>query len=334
MKTHEQASYLKLDGVRRFAGSRARAGHGHEPVDASGEQVTIESGPLSLTVVTAGGGLRELTYGDWHVLDGYARDEVAPGAAGQPLIPWPNRLAGGSYEFGGMTYNVPWNEPSKRNAVHGFARWMTWRVERHEQSRARLSLVMYPRQGYPFVLRVVIDYKISRRGVTVATTARNLGRTALPYAAGFHPYLSTGATSIDDCLLEVPAATWLTTDRRQIPTGHAPVAGTRYDFRALRRIGAARLDTAFTDLRRDADGRVRIRLSDARGSRRVALWMDESFGHVMVFTGDTLSDGSRRRRGLAVEPMTAAPNAFRSGDGLRILEPGESFESRWGIEVG
>ena len=30
---------------------------------------------------------------------------------------------------------------------------------------------------------------------------------------------------------------------------------------------------------------------------------------------------SRRRRSLAIEPMTCAPNAFVTGDGLRVLEP-------------
>ena len=50
----------------------------------------------------------------------------------------------------------------------------------------------------------------------------------------------------------------------------------------------------------------------------------------MVFTGDSLPiDG---RRSLAVEPMTCAPNAFRSGDGLIRLEPEETQTGTWGIE--
>jgi aldose 1-epimerase len=49
----------------------------------------------------------------------------------------------------------------------------------------------------------------------------------------------------------------------------------------------------------------------------------------MVFTGDDLPDVARR--GLAVEPMTCAPNAFRSGDGLIVLEPGETHLGSWGI---
>jgi aldose 1-epimerase len=50
----------------------------------------------------------------------------------------------------------------------------------------------------------------------------------------------------------------------------------------------------------------------------------------MLFTGDTLAPPARRR-GMAVEPMTCAPNAFQSGDGLIILEPGASHVANWGI---
>ncbi len=51
----------------------------------------------------------------------------------------------------------------------------------------------------------------------------------------------------------------------------------------------------------------------------------------MLFAGDTLPDHARRRRGLGVEPMTCAPSAFHSGEGLQRLGPGEWFTSSWGI---
>jgi galactose mutarotase-like enzyme len=38
--------------------------------------------------------------------------------------------------------------------------------------------------------------------------------------------------------------------------------------------------------------------------------MNRAFKWLMVFTGDTLAP-ERRRQGLAVEPMTCPPNAFR-----------------------
>jgi aldose 1-epimerase len=59
--------------------------------------------------------------------------------------------------------------------------------------------------------------------------------------------------------------------------------------------------------------------------------MDDTYSYLMLFTGDTLPP-DRRRRGLAAEPMTCAPNAYQSGDGLRTLAPGERFTGRWGIQ--
>ena len=81
--------------------------------------------------------------------------------------------------------------------------------------------------------------------------------------------------------------------------------GTPLDFRAPRAIGAVRLDHGFADLERDGDGLAWVRIATAGGGRRAALWMDGAYRYVMVFTGDTLAP-ARRRRGLAVEPMSCA----------------------------
>ena len=64
----------------------------------------------------------------------------------------------------------------------------------------------------------------------------------------------------------------------------------------------------------------------------VTLWMGDAYRFVMVYTGDTLAV-ARRRRGLAVEPMSCAPNAFESGDGLIRLEPAQAHTAEWGIEI-
>jgi aldose 1-epimerase len=59
--------------------------------------------------------------------------------------------------------------------------------------------------------------------------------------------------------------------------------------------------------------------------------MDESYGYVMVFTGDPLPDVNRRS--VAVEPMTCPPNAFRTGVDVVTLEPGKELESVFGISL-
>src|SRR5665213_2744574 len=72
---------------------------------ASGEQVKLTSGRLRLTVVTVGGGLRELTCDGWAVLDGYGSDEVALGSYGRPTTPVPRWRA--ERVWGGFRSDCP-----------------------------------------------------------------------------------------------------------------------------------------------------------------------------------------------------------------------------------
>jgi aldose 1-epimerase len=62
----------------------------------------------------------------------------------------------------------------------------------------------------------------------------------------------------------------------------------------------------------------------------VELWADERFRYCEVFTADTLP-GRRRRRALAVEPMTCPPDAMRSGTDLVVLDPEGQFRASFGI---
>jgi aldose 1-epimerase len=118
-------------------------------------------------------------------------------------------------------------------------------------------------------------------------------------------------------------------NERGIPTGEAAVEGTEYDFWRPRLIGDTKLDHAFTDLERDAQGIARVELRDATSGRGADVWMDETYRYVMLFSGDPLPDVSRRS--LAVEPMTCPPNAFRSREALVRLEPGRTCTTAWGI---
>ncbi|HEY1688945.1 MAG TPA: aldose 1-epimerase family protein [Solirubrobacteraceae bacterium] len=307
------------------------------PLPPSGRQLELTHGEQRAVVVEVGGGLREYELAGQAVLDGYAESERCRSGRGQILLPWPNRLRDGRYEWAGERQQLPLSEAARGNAIHGLVRWANWTVAERSQAHATMAYVLHPQDGYPFMLDLRVAYSLGEDGLTVQTTATNVGAEACPYGVGAHPYLTVGAETIDDCVLRAPAGRRLLADERAIPVGSEAVDGTEYDFRTPRRIGAQQLDTAFADLQRDPDGLARVTLASvtsetAQLPRSLTLWLDGAYSHLMLFTGDTLPDTNRRRRSLAVEPMTCAPNAFQSGDGLRRLEPGESFTSHWGIE--
>jgi aldose 1-epimerase len=285
-------------------------------------------------VVEVGAGLREYEVDSQPVLDGYPIDRLADGGRGQPLLPWPNRLADGRYEFGGRTHQLPIDEVSRHNATHGLTRWQNWRAVAHTPEHIRLELVLHPRPGYPFTLQLQIEYVLGQDGLTVRTSARNLGREQLPFGAGQHPYLTAGTQLVDRARLEVPAQSRLELDpERRLPTSRTlPVAKSDFDFRQARPIGALALDECYADLVRGPDGRARVLLSAVDSGRSVTVWLDEHYKYVQLFSGDTL-EADRRRHGLAIEPMTCPPNAFRSGTDLIVLQPGDGVQLEWGIQL-
>lgn len=280
-------------------------------------------------IVEVGGGLRSYSANGLELVDGYPADAMASSARGEVLIPWPNRIEDGSYEFEGRRLQLPLTEPEAHNAIHGLVRWASWSVAAHEPDRAVVEHVLRPQPGYPFALALSVEYAVSAGGLEVRTTATNVGVDACPFGSGAHPYLTAGTELIDPLELRVPARAVILSDGRGLPVERTTVEGTDYDFREARPLGSTVLNNAYTDLERDEDGRARIELRDPESGIGLGLWLDESYPYAQVFTGDPLPDVARRS--LAVEPMTCPANAFRTGEALIRLEPGQTFTSAWGI---
>jgi aldose 1-epimerase len=306
-------------------------------VPLTGQQYEIEAGHYRASVTELGAGLRELAFRGQPLIAGYEPDELPPAAAGALLAPWPNRIDGGRYVFGGTEFQLALTEPAHENAIHGLTRWTAWTPVTHAAGTVVLRSAPHGYQGYPFCVEIDAEYRLEAdTGLHVAITARNRGGVAAPYGTGSHPYLTVRAPSVDDCQLTVPADRWLPMDDRGIPSGpEAPVADTAYDFRQPRVIGGTQLDHALTGLERDGEGRAWAQLAADGGlaaAPRVGLWAGPGYRWLQVFTGDSLGP-ERRRKAVAIEPMTCPPNAFVTGDDLIVLEPGQSVTHTWGIQA-
>jgi len=297
----------------------------------SGRQYEISAGDYAAVVVEVGGGLRELSCGRRALIDGYPGDAVPDGSRGQVLAPWPNRLRDGKWSWDGEDLQLPVDEVMYRNAIHGLVRWAGWTLESHGVQRAVLSYRLHPQPGYPFTVDFRVEYTVDRHaGLTVELSATNPGATCVPVALGMHPYLLPPTSRpLDECTILIPAGKRALVDARGIPQSTESVEGTSHDFRAARRIDGHVLDTAYTDLTPDSDDLVRVVLLTEDGSG-TEFWTESTTKWLQVYTGDTLALGVRRRS-IAVEPMTAPPNALASGDDVMVLEPGRSLSLRWGL---
>jgi aldose 1-epimerase len=299
-------------------------------VPLSGLQYRIAASAFHATITEVGATLRSFTADGIDVVDGFPLDEMSTAGRGQILAPWPNRLADGRFSADGHDATAALDEPSRGNAIHGLVRWLPWRHLSGDDSAVVLGCVLHPQPGYPWRLALQVAYALDGDGLTVTTTAENRSDLPAPFGIGFHPYVTLG-TGIDEAFLTIPAASRLRTDERGLPTTEEPVAGSTFDFTNRRQIGATQLDTAYSELERGDDGRVRVVLEDRAEAERVTVWADREFHHLMVYTGDTLEPVLRRRRGIAIEPMTCPPNALATGSGVIRLQPGGSWTASWGI---
>ncbi len=293
-------------------------------VAPSGEQLEIAAAGYRAVITECGAGLRVLEHDGRHLVAGYPEDAPCSSGRGQLLLPWPNRICDGRYDFDGVRHQLPLTEVERGHASHGLTRWDAWTVGQHLGDSVTLAHRLMGRPGYPWTIDLTAIYAVSDRGLDVEMTATNRTDRRAPYAAGAHPYLSAGPGDLDTWELTLPAATVLETDDRLIPTVEVDVTGSELDFRTPRPIGDLVVDAAFGGIERDDDGWGEVRLRGPHGD--VVLRVDEHCGWFQVFTGPP-----GRRDGLAVEPMTAPPNAFATGRDLLVLEPEEPVTVRWQI---
>jgi aldose 1-epimerase len=294
----------------------------------TGQQFTISAGEHEATIVEVGAGLRRYAHGGVDVTCSYGKDVMPPKCCGGTLVPWPNRLRGGQYTFDSAAQQLALTEPAAGNAIHRLGRWVRWTAVRHEASTVTLGVDLVPQSGWPFELRVEVTYElVAADGLTVTTTAHNTGTGRAPFGAGFHPYLSTRGASLHETTVTLPARTRLLVDDKQIPIGSEPVDGTPHDLRVGHPLGALRMDDCFTDLRFNG-GRGVAEVRSSGGGARV--WFDEMFGYLQAFTLEEFP--GLGAPGVAVEPMTCAPDAFNSGAGLIVLEAGDEWTGAWGIQ--
>jgi aldose 1-epimerase len=295
----------------------------------TGAQIALRRNGASAVVTEVGAGLRSWCVDGAELLDTFPGGAPADSYRGKVLAPWPNRVRDGRYAFGGAEHRLALNEPERGAALHGLVLDERFAVVARATHAATLACDLRPRPGYPFALRVEVEYSLGEAGLSWARRAPNTRGGPAPFGGGLHPYLRGRA---DDWVLEIPAATRVPVDERMLPSGPpVPIAGEADDFTRARAIGAQRIDTCFGDLARDGDGRARVRL--AGPEREIEVWLDERFRFVHVYTADAVDDPARARAGIAIEPITCAPDAFNSGAGLEVLEPGAAVTARCGLQA-
>lgn len=301
----------------------------YDPDETEGpEEITVTRGGQRATVTSLGGALRSYEVDGREVIVGFEAGEPTPGMHGAVLAPWPNRLDGGRYVFGGTAFEVPVNEPERNTANHGFAHDLRWSLTSTDVM-VKATVELHDLPGYPFPIGLTARYALTEAGLTVTVGVINEGPVLAPFGIGFHPWLSPGDARVDECTLSVDASGWLETDDRLLPVGVRPLPD-ELNFRTPRRLGTTVLDDCFTKALRDDTGRSWVRLSSPDG-KTAAIWSRAPLDYWQLCTGDFPDLGPLARAGVAAEPMSCPANALASGDHLVRLHPERTWMVAWGL---
>lgn len=292
--------------------------------------LVLAVGDVVATVSRRAASLRGLVVHGVTIVEPTAHRSDPPGMSGAVLVPWPNRVEGATWTHEGRALTLPVNEPEHGHALHGLLSDADFDIEHAGPDRAVLAGHIDPSPGYPFALEVRVEYTVLARGLRTDVGISNVGGSPAPVAVGAHPYLRVGGWATADLVTSIDADYEWELDAAHIPRRRRPARSVD-DPRATHPVAEAP-DHALYERRAENRSTVRHVLAAPDG-QLVELLVDHSMRWTQWYVEQSLDTSDGPRRALAIEPMSAPPNALRTGEGLRMLQPGESDSWGWTLRL-
>jgi len=262
-----------------------------------------------------------------------------PELSGIPfLAPWANRLNeqgfwanGKKYTFNMILGNVHGSLP-----IHGMLSssplWEVMEVTADRQSAHVTSRLQFWRDPdlmaqWPFAHEYEMTYRLADGVLEVRVTVTNLSSNPMPVVLGFHPYYRIPGIPRDNWIATLPARKIVVADDRLIPTGELKP----FDLPNPLPLKGHSLDTGFTDLDRDADGRAHFSIES--GGMKVETLFGAKYPVAVVW--EPPAPEGQTRDFICIEPMTgitSAVNLQHEGKyaALQTVAPGAKWsESFW-----
>jgi aldose 1-epimerase len=296
----------------------------------SGDRITLARDTAAAEIGLVAAVLCELSVGGVRLTETVPPDSLPPMGCGIVLAPWPNRVRDGRWMLDGEPQQLDLTEPALGNASHGLLRNTAYHVLERRPDVVRLGAHIPAQHGWPFALDTWVRYALEPDGLTVTHGARNVGDRPAPWAVGAHPYFRIGETPVERLTVVVDRPEYLELDDRLVPVAVRQVADTPFDLRSPRTLADVDVNVAYGDSEAFI-GRSEAAWLRAPDGSSLALWLDEEFTWIQVYTPRDVPRADGKGPAIAIEPMSAAPDALNSGRGLVWLAPGTEWQASWGV---
>jgi aldose 1-epimerase len=262
-----------------------------------------------------------------NIVDGFkdvadAKTEMNNGFKSAKLSPFVCRLRAGKYRFEDRDFTIEGFHLSG-HAIHGLLCHAIFELTAQgaDTDKAWATLTHEYKatdKGYPFPYTIAITWTLHKNHyLTVTTTVTNLHDGAIPFSDGWHPYFATD-TGIDSSMLSFNTNRKLVFDDELVPTG-AEEKDDRFLAGAL--LDGIQLDNCFV-LPANEQGYCLL-----KGKKiSIRIEPDASYPYLQIYTPP-------HRKSIAIENLTAAPDAFNNKIGLRYLQPEEIFSCSTGYRI-
>ncbi len=296
----------------------------------SGEFVEIITGfgaVLNNFVINTGSSLQS-------IIDGYdSQDDLQINYnqkfKGAKLFPFANRIKNGKYNFNGREYQLNMNFPHENNSIHGFLLDKKFEVadQTADEFQATLGVELKYKgnePGFPFRFNIRLNYTLTQDNhLTLETIIKNVDNITFPIVDGWHPYFTFG-DNIDNVQLELKSLYTLEVDNCFIPTG---TFIEHKEFNKLKQIGESCFDNCFRV--KENGGMTKTVLFNPVNSTGIEIWQEtgeHKYNFVQVYIPPS-------RKSIAIEPMTAPPDAFNNQQDIIVLQPSTTIRTRCGINI-
>ena len=257
--------------------------------------------------------------------DSLADFEDHGGFYGATIGRYANRIAGGSFELDGVTWQL---NDTGRNTLHGGAGLhnLVWESADDGEQVVMTRLSADGTDGFPGNFTAVARFRLTDddrlllglQAVADKPTICNLTN---------HAYWNLGG-SLADCCLQIDAEQYLTVDEGLIPTGVAETAGTVFDFRSSRPIGTTLYDHQFVF----SGAQPGAKLRDPATGRTLTLRAD--LPGMQLFTNPVRGSQPVVCNALCMEPQFNPDSPHHPEWPSVVLRPGELWAHEISLTFG
>lgn len=233
------------------------------------------------------------------------------------LSPFACRLPDASYTFDDKTYQFA-NRFGDGTAIHGllFNKPFHLSDKFADDQQAAVRLRYHYKKddpGFPFEYICEVKYALHpNRALQVETTITNLGDDFIPMQDGWHPYFKLGG-KVNQYEMQFRSDAMLESNEQIVPTGNILHDDT---FLNGALIGDRFLDTCF--LLDHEEGAPCCILYNPENHLQLAFYSNSRYPYLQIYIPD-------HRESIAIENLSAAPNAFNNHMGLIRMAPKQSL---------